>query len=73
MRSDKFKSLYKSVRRCRIVLGKREIAERRNAGFPGPMVLEEPILIEAKGTGMVDQIWVVTAPTETVRSPAVVH
>jgi dephospho-CoA kinase len=46
----------------------REIAERRNAGFTGPIVLEAPILLEAKGTGMVDQIWVVTAPPAAVRA-----
>jgi dephospho-CoA kinase len=46
----------------------REIAERRNAGFSGPIVLEAPILVEAKGTGLVDQIWVVTAPPDAVRA-----
>lgn len=46
----------------------REIAERRNAGFAGPIVLEAPILVEAKGTGLVDQIWVVTAPKGAVRT-----
>ena len=45
----------------------REIGERRTAGFTGPIVLEAPILVEAKGTGLVDQIWVVTAPPEAVR------
>ncbi|MCC6765832.1 MAG: dephospho-CoA kinase [Deltaproteobacteria bacterium] len=46
----------------------REIAERRNAGFTGPIVLEAPILVEAKGTGLVDQIWVVAAPPDAVRA-----
>jgi dephospho-CoA kinase len=46
----------------------REIGERRAAGFTGHVVLEAPILVEAKGTGLVDQIWVVTAPRETVRA-----
>jgi len=46
----------------------REIAERRNAGFAGHIVLEAPILVEAKGTGMVDQIWVVAAPPDAVRT-----
>ncbi|MCC6848100.1 MAG: dephospho-CoA kinase [Deltaproteobacteria bacterium] len=46
----------------------REIAERRNAGFAGPIVLEAPILVEAKGAGIVDQIWVVTAPPDAVRA-----
>lgn len=45
----------------------REIGERRNAGFEGHIVLEAPILVEAKGTGMVDQIWVVAAPPDQVR------
>jgi dephospho-CoA kinase len=45
----------------------REIGEARNAGFTGPIVLEAPILVEAKGTGLVDQIWVVAAPPEAVR------
>ena len=45
----------------------REIGERRAAGFAGPIVLEAPILVEAKGTGLVDQIWVVAAPPEAVR------
>jgi dephospho-CoA kinase len=45
----------------------REIGERRTAGFAGPIVLEAPILVEAKGTGLVDQIWVVTAPPDAVR------
>jgi dephospho-CoA kinase len=39
----------------------REIGERRAAGFTGHVVLEAPILVEAKGTGMVDRIWVVVA------------
>ncbi len=30
-------------------------------------MLEAPILVEAKGTGLVDQIWVVAAPPEAVR------
>ena len=46
----------------------REIGDRRAAGFTGTFVLEAPILVEAKGTGLVDQIWVVTAPRETVRA-----
>ena len=46
----------------------REIAERRNGGFEGHIVLEAPILVEAKGTGMVDQIWVVAAPPDAVRA-----
>jgi len=46
----------------------REIGECRSAGFAGPIVLEAPILVEAKGTGLVDQIWVVTAPPEAVRA-----
>jgi dephospho-CoA kinase len=46
----------------------REIGERRHAGFTGPIVLEAPILLEAKGTGLVDQIWVVTAPPEAIRA-----
>ena len=45
----------------------REIADRRHAGFAGPIVLEAPILVEAKGTGLVDQIWVVAAPADAVR------
>jgi dephospho-CoA kinase len=46
----------------------REIGACREAGFTGPIVLEAPILVEAKGTGLVDQIWVVTAPPEAVRA-----
>ncbi len=46
----------------------REIADRRNAGFAGHIVLEAPILVEAKGTGLVDQIWVVAAPPAAVQS-----
>lgn len=45
----------------------REIAETRNRGFAGHIVLEAPILVEAKGTGLVDQIWVVAAPPDAVR------
>jgi dephospho-CoA kinase len=45
----------------------REIGETRSAGFDGPIVLEAPILVEAKGTGLVDQIWVVAAPPDAVR------
>lgn len=45
----------------------REIAERRAAGFSGHVVLEAPVLLEAKGTGLVDRIWLVTAPGEAVR------
>jgi dephospho-CoA kinase len=44
----------------------REISARRAAGFTGHIVLEAPILVEAKGTGMVDRIWVVTAPRAAV-------
>lgn len=46
----------------------REIGEQRQAGFTGPIVLEAPILLEAKGTGLVDQIWVVAAPPDAVRA-----
>ena len=46
----------------------REIGERREAGFTGHVVLEAPVLLEAKGTGMVDRIWVVTAPRESVHA-----
>lgn len=46
----------------------REIAETRHAGFAGHIVLEAPILVEAKGTGLVDQIWVVAAPPDAVRT-----
>lgn len=46
----------------------REIADRRNAGFSGHIVLEAPILVEAKGTGLVDQIWVVVAPPTAVQA-----
>lgn len=46
----------------------REIAECRNAGFTGPIVLEAPILVEAKGTGLVDQVWVVAAPPDAIRT-----
>ena len=45
----------------------RQVEQRRAAGFTGPIVLEAPVLIEAKGTGMVDRIWVVTAPRDLVR------
>jgi dephospho-CoA kinase len=44
----------------------REIAERRAAGFAGHVVLEAPVLLEAKGTGMVDRIWLVAAPRAAV-------
>ena len=44
----------------------REIAERRASGFTGHVVLEAPVLLEAKGTGLVDRIWVVTAPRAAV-------
>lgn len=44
----------------------REIAERRAAGFTGHVVLEAPVLVEAKGTGTVDRIWVVAAPSDAV-------
>jgi dephospho-CoA kinase len=46
----------------------REIADTRHAGFTGHIVLEAPILVEAKGTGLVDQIWVVSAPAAAVRA-----
>ena len=46
----------------------REIADCRHAGFTGSIVLEAPILVEAKGTGLVDQIWVVTAPPDAIRT-----
>jgi len=46
----------------------REIADVRHAGFTGSIVLEAPILVEAKGTGLVDQIWVVTAPPDAIRT-----
>jgi dephospho-CoA kinase len=46
----------------------REIAERRAAGFTGHVVLEAPVLLEAKGTGLVDRIWVVTAPRNAVHT-----
>jgi len=44
----------------------REIAARRVAGFTGHVVLEAPVLVEAKGTGTVDRIWVVTAPRDSI-------
>jgi dephospho-CoA kinase len=44
----------------------REMNDRRAAGFTGHFVLEAPVLVEAKGTGMVDRIWVVTAPKKTI-------
>ncbi|HEY2387502.1 MAG TPA: dephospho-CoA kinase [Candidatus Binatia bacterium] len=44
----------------------REIAERRAAGFAGHVVLEAPVLVEAKGTGTVDRIWVVAAPRGSI-------
>jgi len=43
-----------------------EIAERRAAGFSGHVVLEAPVLLEAKGTGLVDRIWLVTAPRRAI-------
>jgi dephospho-CoA kinase len=46
----------------------REIDEHRSAAFTGPIVLEAPILVEAKGTGLVDQIWVVAAPPAAIRA-----
>lgn len=46
----------------------REVGEQRQAGFTGPIVLEAPILVEAKGTGLVEQIWVVAAPPDAVRA-----
>jgi dephospho-CoA kinase len=45
----------------------REISEIRHGGFEGSIVLEAPILVEAKGTGLVDQIWVVAAPPDVIR------
>ncbi len=45
----------------------REIGERRAAGFTGHVVLEAPVLLEAKGTGLVDRVWVVAAPRAAVR------
>jgi len=44
----------------------REIGERRAAGFAGHVVLEAPILVEAKGTGLVERIWVVVAPRAVI-------
>ncbi len=44
----------------------REIADRRAAGFTDHVVLEAPVLLEAKGTGLVDRIWVVTAPRSVI-------
>ncbi len=46
----------------------REIAERRAAGFTGHVVLEAPVLLEAKGTGLVDRIWLVTAPRDAIHA-----
>jgi dephospho-CoA kinase len=46
----------------------REIAERRASGFTGPFVLEAPVLLEAKGAGIVDRIWVVVAPRAAVHA-----
>lgn len=46
----------------------REIAARRAAGFTGHVVLEAPVLLEAKGTGLVDRIWVVTAPRAAIHA-----
>lgn len=46
----------------------REIAERRSAGFAGHVVLEAPVLLEAKGAGLVDRIWVVTAPPSAIHA-----
>jgi dephospho-CoA kinase len=45
-----------------------EMSARRAAGFRGHFVLEAPILIEAKGTGMVEQIWLVVAPRGVVEA-----
>ncbi len=45
-----------------------EIAAQRDAGFQGHIVLEAPILVEAKGTGMVDCIWVVVAPRPVIEA-----
>jgi dephospho-CoA kinase len=44
----------------------RAIADRRAAGFTGHVVLEAPVLLEAKGTGLVDRIWVVAAPRAAI-------
>ncbi len=44
----------------------REVAERRAAGFTGHVVLEAPVLLEAKGTGLVDRVWLVTAPRQAI-------
>jgi len=44
----------------------REIAARRDAGFTGHVVLEAPVLLEAKGSGMVDRVWGVIAPRGAV-------
>lgn len=46
----------------------REIDARRAAGFRGHFVLEAPVLVEAKGTGMVDRVWVVTATRAAIRA-----
>jgi dephospho-CoA kinase len=46
----------------------REIAAKRATGFTGPVVLEAPVLVEAKGTRIVDRIWVVTAPAPAVHA-----
>ena len=45
-----------------------EITAQRDAGFQGHIVLEAPILVEAKGTGMVDCIWVVVAPRPVIEA-----
>lgn len=45
-----------------------EIGAQRDAGFRGHIVLEAPILVEAKGTGMVDCIWVVVAPRAIIEA-----
>ncbi|MBI3769660.1 MAG: dephospho-CoA kinase [Deltaproteobacteria bacterium] len=44
----------------------RAIADRRAAGFTGHVVLEAPVLLEARGTGLVDRVWVVTAPRAAI-------
>jgi dephospho-CoA kinase len=44
----------------------REIAAHRAAGFIGHVVLEAPVLLEAKGTSMVDRVWLVTAPRHAI-------
>ena len=45
-----------------------DMGARRAGGYHGHFVLEAPVLIEAKGTGMVDQIWLVTASRSVVHT-----